>query len=71
MMKDSDYEFEPTDGELERYRRIQREYLLNLKSMGLEIPPDKVKMYKILIEKDYDEHPTKSDIKKKGINFLK
>jgi hypothetical protein len=28
-------------------------------SVGIPIPQDKLKLYKIIVEKDYSEHPTK------------
>lgn len=44
---------------------------MNLKNVGAEIPPDKLKLFKILIDKDYDEHPLKEDTRKKGVGFLR
>ncbi len=32
--------------------------------MNIEVPPDKQKLYKILIEKNYNEHPLKEEKKK-------
>lgn len=49
---------------------MQVNYLESLKEIGLEIPQDKQKLYKILIEKNYSEHPLRED-KKKSIPIIK
>ena len=39
--------------------------------LGSEIPLDKQKLFKILVEKDYDEHPLRDEPKWKSGHFLK
>lgn len=65
VFKDNELEFEPTEAELQRYQQVQKQYLLALEENNIEIPADKLKMYRILIDKDYSEHPFKEEIKKK------
>eukprot|EP00347_Sterkiella_histriomuscorum_P008294 403345636 len=71
LLRDQDFKFDLTNAEMERYREMQKEYLLSFKKVGAEIPPEKQKLYKILIEKDYSEHPIKEDAKKKGAGLLR
>jgi hypothetical protein len=49
---------------LDHYREIQKQYLEDLKLLDADIPQDKQKLFKILIDKDYDEHPTRDEPKK-------
>ena len=42
-----------TEEELEKYWKIQKEYLQFLIDLGLPVPKDKNELFKILIMKDY------------------
>jgi hypothetical protein len=42
-----------TSAELDKYRKLQKEYLEFLVEMGFPIPKDKGELFKVLILKDY------------------
>jgi hypothetical protein len=42
-----------TSAELDKYRKLQKEYLEFLVEMGFPIPKDKAELFKVLILKDY------------------
>ena len=46
-------DFSVTDAELEKYRKLQKEYLEFLVEMGFPIPKDKADLFRVLILKDY------------------